>query len=551
MAVLSLFQPPPSPRQRPRRYVTTTTTPTLSDNHHPTSLTSSSLDRIPLQEWSLDRLANTTRNYNNSDDQGGTGKEEEEEEEEVISKIILDVACRLHRQVQLLQSIQHTIQEDLRRHITVLIRSNNCNSRSKILAPDTNTNNGGGTQQQQQQRHSLSRQRPYWWTYQQEQQLQDEFDKALRSLQDLKRLHQDTLQQTLQYYQQWRINNTTMTTNYNAHSVLHSSTAVWKAMTKTFQEVQARHAMTVETMAEIVIGVLHPLQHSPQITHDMDVFLQSRCMIQLLCDHLVAVGKQQQQQADGGKKKSLSRNGAVTKDHSVHSVVEAAVYEAGHLCEAHFLARPPVEAAHSIRESSIDDDNGDGVVKRSSTDTTTKATFIRPWLQYTLVELLKNAMAATIENPNPQCMGQLRCRVANREEEDEDEETIVTKEHCPLFIYISETDAHVTIQIMDQGGGLSQSNTSVDNVFEFAQCSEKWDRLDDQQTYAMVRSPMRGLGVGLAMSRLQMRQFGGDVVLQHRSSAGDVQVQATDNDGKIQWYPLEAGVTATVVLQKG
>jgi hypothetical protein len=457
-----------------------------------------SLDEIPLQQWSLDRLART-----------GSNPEYVHEE---IASIILDVSCRLERQIHLLQVLQQRIQE-LRQNPKIKALNNNNNSRNSSSF-STVTNNA-------------KQRRPYWWSYQQERQLQDEFDAALTSLKNLHRLHQDTLKQSMQQYQQW--------TATQKHPTELSS---WKAMTKTFQEIQARHALTVETMAELVIGVLHPLHHSPSITTDMEAFLQARLIIQLLCDHLAQLGKQHQQQLVG--KVPLNTTGAVTQDHSVKSIVEAAVYEAGHLCEAHFLTRPQVEFVQAVRDT-------DGIVVQSTSDDDLQATFIRPWLQYTLVELLKNSMAATIEHPNPKCIGQLSCGTTA----DDDEESAMTRGHCPLFIHIHETNNHVAIQILDQAGGLAHTDKTVDDLFEFAQCSKKWDRLDDQQTYAMVRSPIRGLGVGLSMSRMQMRHFGGgDVVLEDRQAAGALQVAAADQHGNVQWFPIESGMTCNVLLSK-
>jgi hypothetical protein len=52
-------------------------------------------------------------------------------------------------------------------------------------------------------------------------------------------------------------------------------------------------------------------------------------------------------------------------------------------------------------------------------------------------------------------------------------------------------------------------------AFGFARSSSqvRWDRLHDQQLYAAVRQPLGSLGVGLTLSRLMMRAFGGDLSL--------------------------------------
>jgi len=57
--------------------------------------------------------------------------------------------------------------------------------------------------------------------------------------------------------------------------------------------------------------------------------------------------------------------------------------------------------------------------------------------------------------------------------------------------------------------GTSSSSTSS---------ASKWDRLNVQQSYAPVRSPLNSLGVGLPVSRMMLRHFGGDVALRARQA---------------------------------
>jgi pyruvate dehydrogenase kinase 2/3/4 len=72
-------------------------------------------------------------------------------------------------------------------------------------------------------------------------------------------------------------------------------------------------------------------------------------------------------------------------------------------------------------------------------------------------------------------------------------------------------------EIMDQGIGI-QNEDEIQRAFQFAVSSshQKWDRLDEQQSYAMVRSPISSLGVGLTLSRMMMQKFGGNVYLKNR-----------------------------------
>ncbi len=62
---------------------------------------------------------------------------------------------------------------------------------------------------------------------------------------------------------------------------------------------------------------------------------------------------------------------------------------------------------------------------------------------------------------------------------------------------------------MDAGTGIED----IGRAFGFARSSSpvRWDRLHEQQSYAAVRQPLGSLGVGLTLSRLMLRVFGGDL----------------------------------------
>ena len=70
--------------------------------------------------------------------------------------------------------------------------------------------------------------------------------------------------------------------------------------------------------------------------------------------------------------------------------------------------------------------------------------------------------------------------------------------------------------------GVGLNDHSRRKAFSFAETSQshRWDRLQDQQSYAAVRAPLASLGVGLPLSRTMMRMFGGDITLQENKSHG-------------------------------
>ena len=63
-----------------------------------------------------------------------------------------------------------------------------------------------------------------------------------------------------------------------------------------------------------------------------------------------------------------------------------------------------------------------------------------------------------------------------------------------------------------------------------------------------VRSPLRGLGVGLSLSRWHMRHFGGDLTLERRESE-TLRVRC-DSGRRSKWHVLGKGMTATITIPK-
>ncbi|KAL9180188.1 hypothetical protein ACHAXT_008158 [Thalassiosira profunda] len=79
---------------------------------------------------------------------------------------------------------------------------------------------------------------------------------------------------------------------------------------------------------------------------------------------------------------------------------------------------------------------------------------------------------------------------------------------------------HLRIQIIDQGIGLKDK----DKAFGFAQSTsqKRWNRLEEQQSYAAVRQPLGSLGVGLPLSRLMLRVFGGELDLSNHEKSSSI-----------------------------
>jgi pyruvate dehydrogenase kinase 2/3/4 len=226
--------------------------------------------------------------------------------------------------------------------------------------------------------------------------------------------------------------------------------------------------------------------YAPVLDHVLvDEFLRQRLGIQLLCDHYISLNK--------GKS-----SGVISLNCVFHDVLTDAILESKHICDANFGIAPNVYISNEDEISLI------------------KMHLIRPWVHHAIVELLKNAMTSSIKK-DP---------------------------FNPPDIYVEVDKCHnsntLKCKIIDQGEGLK----SVSEAFRFASSSieQIWDRLKEQQSYATVRPPIASLGVGLPLSSMMIKMFGGNIHLEQRSSG----FQISDHLRKGDY--LNSGVTAELQL---
>lgn len=239
-----------------------------------------------------------------------------------------------------------------------------------------------------------------------------------------------------------------------AHTRAHQTTVC-----STMEQIRSRHATTMETVADLVL-LLRPYKLVPKQT--LTNFLRGRLAVQVLCDHYVSLEK--------GR-----ANGGVSVDCWLEPVVQEAWTEAKHLCEAHYQAAPEIILQD---ECSV------------------PVTLIRPWLNHSLVEMFKNAMVASMETL-PSSLSSANYKPP-------------PIEVCLQMVRNDENIEFACIDIKDHGSGFHG------DPYQFASSPEKWDRLDVQQSYASVRSPLSSLGVGVPSSQWLLQHFGGNLELQNR-----------------------------------
>jgi hypothetical protein len=355
------------------------------------------------------------------------------------------------------------------------------------------------------------------WT-ERTQKVQQKKEKALQTLQNLEILHADTFAIT-----EHLLSN-------DKPTLERFSKADQALIAATFEQIRSRHAATVENMADLVIGLrgagvddvdddrdddrddAASITHHPMDEGLVDEFLRDRLGIQLLCDHYVGMHK--------GKP-----GGGISVDCDFHDVLTDAILESKSICDANFGIVPEVHIVDNDREtvgsnSDLDSDSG------SQELPIIPVTLIRPWIHHALVELLKNGMTSSVQRASLDSKG-----------------AVMDHSELPhIFIRIHDkSPSHIICEVMDQGVGLS--NEGIQRGFQFAESSsqQRWDRIDEQQSYAMVRAPIGSLGVGLPLSRMMMGKFGGDVLLEGRLEDQSLSV---DNDVMV----AKSGCSASVVV---
>lgn len=317
-------------------------------------------------------------------------------------------------------------------------------------------------------------------------------------------------------------------------------------ITDTIQQIKARHVSSVESIADIAIGL-----RAQQLSSEMDTmsnptipgnhdecnnkkqsqveietffqtFLYGKFMIQLLCDHYLGFvntkrnsDHPQQQQQQQSKYGGISH---VEYPNELQTILEAAISEAKGICSQNFDMAPEVEIEF-LDERNFDSNENN--IKKNKEER--NLWIIRPWIHHVMVEMLKNAMDSTFQ----------KVWMTTTGGEEQHQQNIP-----PIHIKCYEESDCFLIHIQDFGIGFSSSSCDneeeeekeqKDNAFLFASTtqSKRYDRIDNQQSYAMPQTvPLKGLGVGLPLSRVMMQLHGnGDLYFLPSS-------QNNNNEGK-------------------
>ncbi|GAX09589.1 hypothetical protein FisN_38Lh010 [Fistulifera solaris] len=213
-------------------------------------------------------------------------------------------------------------------------------------------------------------------------------------------------------------------------------------------------------------------------SNDKEDVLRVRYSTQLLCDHYVKLYKNK-------------KVGAIATIENVSDLLDPAISQAQQVCESHWMMAPEVHLQRVIPSKHL--------------------TLVLPWVHHTLIELLKNAFHATLKR--------------------------YSSDPPPVLITLSSDDNAVCVTLQDHGIGLQDSAKLF--AWGYSSAARRWDRLDEQQSYAAVRSPMSSLGVGLSASRLMMQHFGGNVTLSSHDEGAVARIYLPLRDNVLEQLPVD------------
>ena len=211
----------------------------------------------------------------------------------------------------------------------------------------------------------------------------------------------------------------------------------------------------------------------------LDRFYTSRIGIRVLAGQYLALHNQQNQRQNVlGDNQNKDYVGMIHLHTNPTEIVRNAAVHATQMCQRQYHIAPRV--------------NITGRLDRTFP-------YIPTYLHYVILELLKNAMRATVEED-------LRSRHKHHP----------VAELPPLTVVIADgqDNEDVVIKIMDEGGGIRRSQihkiwsflfTTADPAVQDAFINESTDHDD--------KAPIAGLGYGLPIARSYCRYFGGDLHL--------------------------------------
>jgi pyruvate dehydrogenase kinase 2/3/4 len=204
-------------------------------------------------------------------------------------------------------------------------------------------------------------------------------------------------------------------------------------------------------------------------------------------------------------------SGIIESECSPKEVARQAAEDASMICRSHFGVAPAFEIVQHHFESDFNQQH---------------FTYVPMHMHYIILELMKNALRATVQrHMRDEATGKVKTFAQIVGDEDEIEETLP-----PVKIVISVGDEDVTFKISDEGGGIPRSELAWVWTYMHSTAARPNSiaigsmlmpgnttiHEEDNDT----STPLAGYGVGLPMSRLYARYFGGDLDIKSMEGFG-------------------------------
>lgn len=208
-------------------------------------------------------------------------------------------------------------------------------------------------------------------------------------------------------------------------------------------------------------------------TKFLDEMIQARIGIRIIAEHHLNIAL--------ATPENPNNFGIVTKNLSPKNLITTISYYVQQVCDYHYGISPEFEITGH---------------------TDTKIAYIEVHLEYIFMELMKNAMRATVEYSNK--IGRI--------------------EQPPIEIAICKNENEITIRIRDNGGGISAKDLPY--IFDYSYTTVKKDMLDNsigdqgEMNVNGIGGPIAGLGFGLPMSRIYASYFGGSLDIRSLTGHG-------------------------------
>jgi len=214
---------------------------------------------------------------------------------------------------------------------------------------------------------------------------------------------------------------------------------------------------TTEIVEEVVRGTqdVARTENGPsreQIDSFLDKFLTARIHSNILVAHYLSIS-------------SDFPTSVVEAECDLLEVAQEAANDGSVLCAFYYNNAPPIDIICAQKKLTLP--------------------FVRKWMHYILLEVIKNSLRAVIEAHGPQCS------------------------EYPIVVTLCGDSDTVVIRVSDRGGGIGLHE--LQGVWSYCYTTANSEHLNTATQHNMP--PIAGLGCGLPLSRSYMKFFGGRLML--------------------------------------